>query len=219
MIIGIVGLIGSGKGTVGDILVQDYGWVAESFAKPLKDAVATIFDWPRHLLEGDTKESREWRENVDSWWSEALGWEVTPRLILQKMGTEAGRNVFGKPLWTSALIKRLSARKNYVITDVRFVNEIEALKGCGGHVIRVRRGPEPDWFPVAQEFLKTEPHIGSVEIPENGRWVTETLAKLPHRSEWDWVNSQFDSVIYNDGSLDDLKKAVHSTIGLMYMGR
>lgn len=216
MIIGIVGLIGSGKGTVGDILVQDYGFKTESFAKPLKDAAAIIFNWPRHLLEGDTKESREWREKVDPWWTAQLGWDVTPRLVLQKMGTEAGRNVFGKPLWTSALISRLEQGKNYVITDVRFTNEIAALKSVGGHVFRVKRGPEPDWFQAAKEYLTVEPYF---ESGRTDRYQQEKLESLPHRSEWDWANSEFDSVIYNDGSLDDLRKFVHAAVGLTYMGR
>ena len=54
MIIGLVGFIGSGKGTVGDILVTQHGYYRFAFADALKDAVATIFTWPRGLLEGDT---------------------------------------------------------------------------------------------------------------------------------------------------------------------
>ena len=62
MIVGICGLIGSGKGTVADFLVNDKGFTKLSFADKLKDSVATLFDWPRELLEGDTEESRQWRE-------------------------------------------------------------------------------------------------------------------------------------------------------------
>ena len=65
MIIGICGLIGSGKGTVADILVEEHKFEKISFADKLKDGVATVFNWDRSMLEGDTKESREWREKVD----------------------------------------------------------------------------------------------------------------------------------------------------------
>jgi ferredoxin len=61
MIIGICGLIGSGKGTVADVLV-DQGFTKVSFADKLKDGVSTIFGWNRAMLEGDTDESRQWRE-------------------------------------------------------------------------------------------------------------------------------------------------------------
>jgi hypothetical protein len=64
MIIGICGLIGSGKGSVGDILVEQ-GFTKVSFADKLKDGVATIFGWNRAMLEGDTDESRNWREQPD----------------------------------------------------------------------------------------------------------------------------------------------------------
>jgi hypothetical protein len=64
MVIGLVGFLGSGKGTVADTL-KLYNFIPESFSNPLKDAVAIIFGWDRSLLEGDTKESREFRETVD----------------------------------------------------------------------------------------------------------------------------------------------------------
>ena len=56
MLVGVVGLIGSGKDTVSERLVQKHNFKKDSFAKSLKDAVANIFNWDRELLEGDTKE-------------------------------------------------------------------------------------------------------------------------------------------------------------------
>ena len=54
MIIGICGLIGSGKGTVADILVENHNFEKLSFADKLKDGVASVFGWDRDMLEGDT---------------------------------------------------------------------------------------------------------------------------------------------------------------------
>ena len=126
MLIGVVGFAGSGKGTIGDILIRDYQFVRLSFADALKDAVSVIFGWDRQMLEGDTKESRDWREKVDPWWSDKFGYQVTPRLMLQKMGTEAGRQVFDDEIWIHTVARRLKDHKHVVIPDVRFPNEISA---------------------------------------------------------------------------------------------
>ena len=67
MIIGICGLIGAGKDTMADYLVNIHQFRRESFANTLKDAVSAVFGWDRDLLEGRTRHSREWREQVDAW--------------------------------------------------------------------------------------------------------------------------------------------------------
>ena len=57
MIVGLVGWIGSGKNTVANILTEKHNFNPDSFAAPLKDATAQIFNWPRKTLEGDTDHS------------------------------------------------------------------------------------------------------------------------------------------------------------------
>ncbi len=184
MIIGVVGYIGSGKGTVGDILVRDHGYRRFAFADALKDAVATIFLWPRGLLEGDSNASRTFRETVDPWWSHKLGYEVTPRLILQKMGTEACRHGIADNIWITALEKRIHGYEDVVITDVRFPNEIDFIRSAGGVLIRVSRGADP---------------------------TTEELSKM-HVSETAWNDVFPDVTIYNNGTMDDLKNEVSGVL-------
>ena len=67
MIIGVCGFIGSGKDTIADYLTNFHGFRRESFANSLKDAVSMVFGWDRTMLEGRTKQAREWREQVDPW--------------------------------------------------------------------------------------------------------------------------------------------------------
>ena len=124
MIIGICGLIGSGKGTVADHLVDRYGFQKVSFADALKDATAQMFEWPRELLEGDTVESRTWRETPDEFWSSELGYTVTPRFVLQKFGTECMRVGFYDGVWVSIVKRKIlnNPTVNWVIPDTRFPN-------------------------------------------------------------------------------------------------
>lgn len=180
MIIGLVGFIGAGKGTVRDILVREHGYHGFAFADALKDAVATIFTWPRGLLEGDSNASRAFRERVDPWWSHKLGYEVTPRLILQKMGTEACRHGIADNIWIAALEKRIHGYDDVVVSDVRFPNEIDFVRSAGGIIVQVNRGNAP---------------------------TKEELSKM-HISETAWNYVVPDYIIDNDGTLQELKDKI-----------
>jgi hypothetical protein len=167
----------------------------ESFAHTLKDAVAAVFGWDRELLEGRTKQSREWRETVDQWWAERLEVpNLTPRWVLQYWGTEVFRKGFHDDLWIAALENKLrNSTDDIVITDCRFPNEIKAIRAAGGVVIRVKRGPDPAWFDVAVAAnRRSEPGISS-----------DTLKQLGiHASESAWAGTKFDAEI--DNSADGL---------------
>ncbi len=200
MIIGICGFIGSGKDTVADYLVNLHHFRRESFANSLKDAVAQVFGWDRTMLEGRTKQSREWREQPDKWWSARLGREVTPRLMLQLWGTEVCRRGFHDDIWIASLENKLrNSQDDIVITDCRFPNEIKSIKSAGGKIVRVVRGPEPDWYDAA---------VSANRGPDgNPTWSlsTEKLQRLGiHASETAWVGTEFDVVLDNNSTLDDL---------------
>jgi len=134
MIIGICGLIGAGKDTAADYLVNFHEFRRDSFASTLKDAVAHIFGWDRDLLEGRTKAAREWREQVDHWWANRLGIpHLTPRWVLQYWGTDLCRNHFHNDIWIASLENKLRKTNDHtVISDCRFLNEIEAISQSRG---------------------------------------------------------------------------------------
>ena len=194
MIIGLCGLIGAGKGTVADILV-DQGFKKVSFADKLKDGVSTIFGWDRSMLEGDTDESRAWRELRDDFWSNETQMEVSPRLVLQLFGTDCMRDGFYDGVWVSLLKKTIldNPEQNYVVPDVRFENEVNMLHDIGGEVWEVKRGPDPQWL---------------IEYETTG-----VVPKDVHTSEWKWVKARKDEVILNDTSINDLKGQVLTTLG------
>jgi hypothetical protein len=190
MIIGICGLIGSGKDTVADILVQENNFKKLSFADKLKDGVSAVFGWDRVMLEGNTEKSRAWREQEDTFWTNETGRTITPRLVLQEFGTDCMRNGFYDGIWVSLVKQEIqqNPNKNYVIPDVRFENEAKMLKSIGGDVWRIRRGPDPVWFRMYVD-LQVEP--------------TDV-----HKSEWAWANIAFDNVLDNSGSLLELRSRV-----------
>ena len=200
MIIGFVGLIGSGKDTAADYLVNFHGFRRDSFAGTLKDAVSVVFGWDRTLLEGRTKESREWREKQDEWWTARLGIKITPRWVLQHWGTEVCRQGFHNDIWIASLENKLrKTNDSIVISDVRFPNEIQAIHNAGGNVIRVKRGEEPEWYESALSYNRGE--------NGNMTWAI-SRAKLErmeiHASEYSWVGGDIDGVITNNGTIDDL---------------
>jgi len=208
MIIGICGFIGSGKDTIADYLTNFHGFRRESFANSLKDAVAQVFGWDRVMLEGRTKEAREWRERVDPWWAERLDMpNLTPRWILQYWGTEVCRKGFHDDIWIASLEhKLLNSRDNIVISDCRFPNEIKSIKQAGGMVIRVVRGPEPEWYRDAAD-------MNAGEHCMNWMLAKTRMDKLKiHASETAWVGTKFDHVLTNDDSIDDLYAKVQAII-------
>ncbi len=190
MVIGICGLIGSGKDTVAQFLINNHNFVKISFADKLKDAVATMFNWNRELLDGKTDKSRAWREQIDPYWTAETGREITPRLVLQEFGTECMREGFFDGIWVSITKKHIidNPNTNFVIPDVRFPNEAKMLYEIGGEVWRVKRGQDPVWFRIYQD-VGVEP-------------------KDVHSSEWAWAHTKFTNTIENNGTLEQLKNQV-----------
>jgi hypothetical protein len=199
MIIGVVGFIGSGKGTVADILVNKKDFTKISFADSVKDATAAIFGWPRSLLEGDTDESREFRETKDEWWSEKTGKYITPRNMLQLIGTEAGRDVIHPDVWVLSVERKIGMYKNVVIPDVRFPNEMNFIQKMGGFVVRVRRGDDPEWYETARR----------ANLESN----TDLMCDYPvHYSEWAWIGHGTDYQLDNVGAISMLESDIEHMI-------
>lgn len=208
MILGITGLIGSGKDTIADYLTTHHGFKRVSFASSLKDAVASVFGWDREYLEGTTKASRAWREKRDEWWSNRLGIDITPRWILQYWGTDVCRNHFHNDIWVASVEhKLLNSNEDIVITDCRFSNEVTAIKNTGGIVIRVKRGPDPDWYDSAIAFNKG-PNGNSSWALSKGK-----LDKLKiHASEYSSIGLNYNYIVENNSTIDELHNTMYEII-------
>ena len=211
MILGVTGLIGSGKDTIADYLVTTHGFKRVSFAASLKDAVSSVFGWDREMLEGTTKASRAWREEVDEWWSERLAMpELTPRWVLQHWGTDVLRNHFHTDIWVASVENKLRQTKdNVVITDCRFANEVNAIKAAGGVTCRVIRGENPVWYQSAVDYNRGPNGNSGWAV---GKRVLDT--QKVHASEYSSVGLKYDHYLQNDGTIIDLHEQINQLLNL-----
>jgi dephospho-CoA kinase len=200
MLIGICGFQSAGKDTIADYLVKEHGFIKMSFASKLKDIIATMFGWPRDKLEGLTKEDREWREQVDYWWSKTLKMQqLTPRYVMQYFATDLFRNKFHPDIWVKIVENDLNklleqgTNQNIVISDCRFENEINMIIRLGGKIIQVYRDP-PYWFHKYRQG----------ENPNEIRYI--------HRSEIEWIRCYRDYDVENDGTIEELHQKILQVI-------
>ena len=92
---------------------------------------------------------------------------------------------FHDNIWIDSFTARYKGGK-IVLSDTRFINEIETIRALKGRVVLVRRGP----IPTQKEMQERD----------------------VHQSEWDWIGQRFDYEIDNSGNLEDLKIKVDDMI-------
>jgi hypothetical protein len=177
MIIGFHGIAGSGKDTAAISISKHQNNVEiMAFAKPLKDACKILFNFTDSQLYDPIK-----KEEVDP------VWEKSPRKILQWLGTDILREHINKEFFTINMKQRIeeSEAEFIVISDVRFDNEAELIKGLGGYIINIVR-----------ENATTTQH--SSHVTEQG--ITPDL---------------IDHTITNDGTLEEFHNKVGRLIKLL----
>ena len=127
-IIGLSGKKQNGKSTTANWLTQHYGYEQVSFGAALKEAVSIIFGFPM-----DKFEDGVWKETVDPFWG------VTPRHILETVGTRCLRDNFRQDIWVKVVERKLANYKyrRIVLTDVRFPTEVDAIRSWGGEIWRL----------------------------------------------------------------------------------
>lgn len=221
-IIALMGNKGAGKDTVANF-IKDYNTVYDnvvimSFADALKDAVSAIFNFRRDLLEGETIESREWREVEIPYLSDVMHRKVTPRYLLQIIGTDILRKHLYNDIWVDSVLVKINNLEHqakekhqnnlYIITDCRFANEIFKLSQSGNKVKYVevdRRNRNSYIYNLAYKHNNTWNPFMRLYC----RWK---LRKV-HRSEWDWIGVVKNPIlIYNIGTLENLEELVKSQI-------
>lgn len=141
-LVGLTGRKRSGKDTAGAVF-QEAGYVRLAFATPIKIMIGVLLQYQgitepmlSRMMEGDLKEEP----------SDLLGGK-SPRHAMQTLGTEWGRGMISDSLWVDTLLKASKRFEQVVVTDVRFPNEVTAVKEAGGEIYRISRTgnvPPPD---------------------------------------------------------------------------
>jgi hypothetical protein len=176
MLIGIGHRAFVGKDEIANYLVAEYGFYRRAFADSLKDAVGVIFG-----LTSKQMYTFVGKSTVDPFWNE------TPRAILQRFGTECARNHYDDQIWVKSLFKFIhdnaldNTHDRWVVPDVRFSNEVQAIKDHNGIVVEiVRTGHMGENIGIAG-------HASEISLDSYDGW---------------------DYVLENDGTLEDLYSKV-----------
>lgn len=140
-LIGVTGYKNSGKNAVCNILRDEFGYVITGFSDVLKSMALAIDPY----IYNDTKGSC-WRLSAvvaDLGWDAAKEVHPEVRRLLQRIGTEGVRQHLGQAAWVEAwrrsALVLLDSGQRVCVSDIRFLNEANAVKDLGGQVWRVRR--------------------------------------------------------------------------------
>lgn len=161
LVVGLMGPAGSGKSTVAAYLAKRYSGVIYSFARPLKEMVRRAFDLSHEQVYG----TQDQKEKTD------LRYGVSPRWLLQRIGTDGCRAVFGENFWAERCLTQISRDRPAlaIIEDVRFINEAVAI----------------------HEAREVDGWVWRLECPD--RQTAEVSSA--HASETDWARAPYDRVV------------------------
>jgi ABC-type oligopeptide transport system ATPase subunit len=165
-----------------------------------------------------------------------VDWDMTYREFLQKLGTEAMREGLHTNVWVNALFADYKPTQmvssfpppateeeyiaqqgypNWIITDMRFPNEMEAVVEKGGITIRVVR----EFYEFSNdqhEWRDREDREGNVFIAnpdiyskeESNKEWRNALKERAHASETSLDDHTMHYEIINDGTIEDLVEKV-----------
>jgi hypothetical protein len=183
MIVALCGKKGVGKSTAANYLISN-GWYEVSFAKILKDIVSIMFDLDRTLLDGESAAARHWRETTNLYWTDVFNENITPRILLQRVGCALKDN-FHSELWCFILNKDISKilydnkNANIVISDLRFPDEASFIKQIYPNckILRIMRNT------VSNDTHKSETMV------DNIRYDEMYMNLFSKQNLYEWINS------------------------------
>lgn len=167
-IIGLCGKARSGKTTAAEAIELEFGAKHLSFAEPLRKFV-------QEITGGYTDEDKEM-------YIEWLG--ASPRVLMQTLGTDWGREMIHDDIWVNICMQKASHHDLVVISDVRFDNEVDAIKERGGCLIYIER---PGCVPVSEHISERNDtqRFCDYTIVNNGS--KSLLERMATDAVYDWL--------------------------------
>jgi hypothetical protein len=219
MLIGVTGqcadslgrkrIAGAGKDVVAKRLVDHHYFISLAWADPLKRFCQEVYGFPDEALWGES----DARILPDERYPRPSGGFLTPRFALQSLGTDWGRNCylntwvdygirtaqkilrgqFYTPKHGLMLVPQFDSPSyradGVVFSDVRFMNELNAIKEAGGKMIRIKRQMTIPYDEKAMNLL----HDSETELPNTS-------------------DELFDYIIDNSGTLDELMVKIDNMV-------
>ena len=185
-LIGIIGLKNSGKDTMGNYLTTHHGFTKYAFANPVKEICKSLFS-----LSDEQLEDRKLKEKMDPRWG------ISPREMFQRIGTDFGQFTLFKlfpelnekikyrEIWVKLFEQWFlkNKDKDIVVTDVRFMHEVNKIKSMGGQIVRIKRDCDT-----------SDSHISEMELNQINTRLIDW--EIDNNFELVDLYSQIDKIIY-----------------------
>lgn len=159
-LIGFVGRKQSGKDTAANLLIENRGFERVAMGAGLKAMLRGLF-----MEMGLSAENADYileTERLKATPMKDLN-GVTPRFLMQTLGTEWGRNLIWDDIWTEIFKMKADQFDRVVCSDVRFVNEAKAIRELDGLIVKIdadeRLGPNEDHHRSEIEMTKIVPDL------------------------------------------------------------
>lgn len=167
-IIGLSGYARSGKDEAAKVLVEEYGFIQVAFADKLREVLyalnplVTVLETEtiavgslllaqpgkqevtrgiQRVYVQDVIDKHTWNGYKETIYKDEI------RRLLQRLGTEAGRQALWDTIWIDAAFAKIPDDAKVVVSDARFFNEFDAVRDRGGIIWRIERegvGPVSD---------------------------------------------------------------------------
>jgi hypothetical protein len=188
MLIGLSGVAQAGKDATAQVLVETYHFWRLALATKMKEAALALDP----IIDYCDGEYRRLSDIIDIHGPEKAKEFPEVRRLYQRMGTEVGRRTIDEDLWVKLLFEQMRAvrQRDWVISDVRFLNELRAIQKKGGFVIRIIR-------PGAGLEGEAAQHVSENELGDE--------------------DGLYDAILHNDGTLAELP--VHLAKAMSELGR